>query len=147
MTIATLIRPATPDDLEDIFAIRTAVKENHLSREQMAEMGITPDVILTLLTAETCIWIAQRERRAVGFSMVDFDDGCLFALFVHPQYEGLGIGSRLIQTAEAALFEHHATLWLETDSQSRAAAFYQRHGWQAVQPLSGNDMRYQKNRV
>ncbi|MFB3306683.1 hypothetical protein [Pseudomonas sp. AMR01] len=37
----TLIRVATEDDVDSLFAIRTAVQQNHLSREQLAEMGIT----------------------------------------------------------------------------------------------------------
>ena len=34
-------RLATPADVDAIFHIRTSVQENHLSLDQLAEMGIT----------------------------------------------------------------------------------------------------------
>lgn len=40
-----LIRVATQDDVDTLFAIRTSVQQNHLSREQMADLGITPQVL------------------------------------------------------------------------------------------------------
>ena len=38
----TLIRAATQDDVDTLFNIRTRVVQNHLSVEQMAQLGITP---------------------------------------------------------------------------------------------------------
>ncbi|XHH28060.1 hypothetical protein WIW49_11465 [Xanthomonas euroxanthea] len=35
-------RLAGPADIDAIFDIRTRVHENHLSRDQLVEMGITP---------------------------------------------------------------------------------------------------------
>lgn len=46
--------------------------------------------------------------------MVDLETACLFAVFVLPEFEGKGIGKRLIQVREAALFERHPAAWLET---------------------------------
>lgn len=41
----TLIRAATQDDVDTLFTLRTSVVQNHLSVEQMAELGITPEVL------------------------------------------------------------------------------------------------------
>lgn len=36
----TLIRLATLGDIDTLFAIRTSVVQNHLSREQMSDLGL-----------------------------------------------------------------------------------------------------------
>lgn len=141
------IRPASATDITAIFAIRTAVKENILSLEQLTEMGITPDAVLDMLAQPDCVWVADINGITAGFAMVDSEEGSVFALFVLPEYEGRGLGKQLMDHAEAALFQQHALLWLETDSQSRAAEFYQRRGWEAVKQLSGTDKRYEKKRT
>lgn len=142
----SLVRPAVASDVADIFTIRTAVKENALTRLQLTEMGITPEVILDMLTIPDCVWVAEVNDITAGFAIADKEEGVIFALFVLPEYQGLGLGGQLMNHAESALFEQFAQIWLETDSRSRAAAFYQQRGWQAVEQLTGNDKRYQKQR-
>lgn len=51
-----LIRTATPDDVDRLCAIRTSVVQNHLSLEQMAGLGITPQVLSDTLRAAPCGW-------------------------------------------------------------------------------------------
>lgn len=140
------VRPAHASDITTIFTIRTAVKENQLSQEQLTEMGITPDVILEMITLPDCVWVADINGITAGFAIADKEEGSIFALFVLPEYEGMGLGGKLMNYAEAALFQQHAQIWLETDSDSRAAVFYQRRGWEAVEQLNGTDKRYQKKR-
>ena len=59
--MGTVIRVATPDDIESIFDIRTAVVQNHLSREQMAELGITPQVVADSMRA-VCVAVPREPR-------------------------------------------------------------------------------------
>ncbi len=40
--MTSVVRVATVGDIEVLFEIRTSVVQNHLSREQMTELGITP---------------------------------------------------------------------------------------------------------
>ncbi|MBS0847371.1 GNAT family N-acetyltransferase [Citrobacter sp. JGM124] len=140
------IRPARATDIAAIFTIRTSVKENHLSLVQLAEMGITPEQILDMLVTPPCIWVADIDSTTVGFAIISQDEGSLFALFVLPEYQGTGIGKCLMDHAEAALFEHHSVIWLETDSLSQAAQFYQHRGWSVMADLPGSDKRYEKQR-
>ncbi|MCU1775857.1 GNAT family N-acetyltransferase [Pseudomonas sp. 14P_5.3_Bac1] len=144
-----LIRVATPDDIDTLFAIRTSVVQNHLSREQMTALGITPQVLADSIRAAPCVWIAEMEGRPAAFSMVDRAAGEVFAMFVQPGYEGQGLGRRLMAVAEAALFEQHERLFLITDGRDeiRANGFYQRLGWSMVDRLEGDDVRYEKSRV
>ena len=141
------IRLAEQADIPAIFAIRTSVRENHLSREQLTEMGITPDAISQAMEAAPCVWVAEVEGVAVGFAMADAEDGCVFAAFVLPEFEGLGLGRRLMARAEDFLFQHHLSIWLETAENSRASGFYRNLGWQAVANLPEGDVRFEKSRT
>lgn len=145
----TLIRTATQDDVDTLFAIRTSVVQNHLSVEQMADLGITPQVLADSIRAAPCVWIAEVDGQPAGFSMVDLAGGEVFAMFVLPTHENLGLGRQLLAEAEAALFEHHERLFLITDGRDgiRANGFYQRLGWAVVGQVEGGDVRYEKSRA
>lgn len=141
------IRLANQADIPTIFVIRTRVRENPLSHQQLTEMGITPDAIGQAMEAAPCIWGAEVEGVTVGFAMADAEDGCVFAVFVLAEFEGLGLGRRLMARVEAFLFQHHPTIWLETAENSRASGFYRHLGWQAVANLPEGDIRFEKSRT
>lgn len=145
MNITT--RLADQADIPAIFAIRTSVRENHLSLQQLTEMGITPQAISQALLAAPCIWVAEIQGVPAGFAMADADDGCVFAAFVRPEYEGQGLGRSLMARAEAFLFGQHRTIWLETAENSRASGFYRSLGWQLVAHLPEGDVRFEKNLI
>ena len=139
------IRAATEADIPAIFDIRTSVKENHLSHEQLTSMGITPEAIRQAISLAPCVWVAEVEGVPVGFSMADLDDACVFAAFVLPEYEGYGLGRSLMAHAEAFLFQHHRVIWLETAAASRASGFYRHLGWVPVEDLPEGDVRFEKH--
>ncbi len=145
----TVIRVATLDDIDTLFAIRTAVVQNHLSVEQMADLGITPQVLAASISAAPCAWIAEVNGQAAAFAMVDLAEGEVFAMFVRPTHENLGLGRQLMAVAENALFERHDTLFLITDGRDeiRANGFYQRLGWSLAGQAEGDDVRYEKRRA
>ena len=145
----TLIRVATQDDVDTLFVIRTSVVQNHLSVEQMADLGITPQVLADSIRAAPCVWIAEVNDQPAAFAMVDLAEGEVFAMFVRPTFENLGLGRQLMAVAEAALVARHDTLYLVTDGRDeiRANGFYQRLGWSVVGPVDGDDVRYEKSRA
>ncbi len=138
------IRLASLADIDAIFDIRTSVRENHLSHDQLAEMGITPESIRQAILKAPCAWVAEVDGAVVGFSMADVEDGCVFAAFVLPEFEGQGLGRDLMDKAEAFLFQFHHTIWLETAEASRACGFYRNLGWQLVENLPEGDIRLEK---
>ncbi|MDI9768158.1 GNAT family N-acetyltransferase [Pantoea dispersa] len=140
------IRTAKAADVDAIFYVRTSVTENHLSREEMQRIGITENVVADLIEKSCCAWVATDNEKIIGFSMILPDEGCLFAAFVLPEYEGRGIGRRLVEIAEKELFRHHEIAWLETDKQSRAAKFYIQLGWGNKIDINDTDIRLEKHR-
>jgi len=129
-----------------MFDVRTSVIENHLSREKMRQMGITEGVVGDMIDKSLCAWVATENNKIIGFSMILPDEGCLFAAFVLPEYEGKGIGRRLVTLAEQELFQHHEIAWLETDKNSRAAKFYMQLGWGNETDINGTDIKLEKSR-
>ena len=144
-----LIRAATVDDVDTLITIRTSVVQNHMSVEQMADLGITPQALTDTLRTAPCAWVAEVDGQAAAFSMVDLEAGEVFAMFVLPTHENLGLGRQLMAEAEAALFEHHDRLYLITDGRDeiRANGFYQRLGWLNAGVADGDDVRYEKRRA
>ena len=129
-----------------MFHVRISVIENHLSREEMQRIGITENVVADLIEKSCCAWVATDNEKIIGFSMILPNEGCLFAAFVLPEYEGRGIGRRLVEIAEKELFRHHEIAWLETDKQSRAAKFYIQLGWGNKIDINDTDIRLEKHR-
>jgi ribosomal protein S18 acetylase RimI-like enzyme len=140
------IRDAVESDIPQIFEVRTSVRANHLSIEQMAEIGVTPQTILEAIHKEPCIWVALEGDQTVGFSMGSSEDACLFAAFVRPEWEGQGIGRLLVERAEAFLFKSNPSIWLHTDGSSRAAGFYEKRGWKRTSLLQDREYRFEKHR-
>lgn len=142
----TKIRPANPADVPALFHIRTSVRENHLSREQLISLGITEASIAKMISSAPCAWVAFVDDQVVAFSMVDIVEASLFAAFVLPSYEGMGLGAQLVHAAEEELFRHHRDIWLETAAESRAAGFYRRLGWGDERKVEGDQIRLTKTR-
>lgn len=140
------IRPATTSDISDIFAIRTSVRENRLSLEQLRHMGITEESISSIISGQDCAWIAEVNDMAVGFAMADVEEGCVFALFVRQEWGNQGVGKQLMEKVESFLLARHEAIWLETDGSSRAAGFYAHPGWKRAAELENGDIRFEKNR-
>lgn len=146
--MSSTIRPAVRADIAALFDIRTSVRQNHLSIEQLAGLGITPETIAETIAAAPCAWIAEQDGQPAGFAMADLDAGEVFALFIKPAFEGLGLGRQLLSQAEAALFQHHPVIRLTTDGDAaiRANGFYQRQGWRQAGLAEGGDVVYEKRR-
>ncbi|MQA00489.1 MAG: GNAT family N-acetyltransferase [Dehalococcoidia bacterium] len=68
-----------------------------------------------------------------GADLEDDSRGLLFLMYVHPEHWGHGLGHALMTACQDALLEDRfeaAVLWV-LEENTRARAFYERHGWQA----------------
>lgn len=141
------IRAATATDVAGIFHVRCAVIENALTLVELAALGITPETVTGMIASGPCAWVAVEGAEVIGFSMIDDEEGSLFAAFILPGHEGKGIGRQLVAVAEAQLFTRHAMCWLETGSTTRAAGFYRRLGWTSEQDVGNGDIRLEKRKA
>src|SRR5262249_40900386 len=133
-----------PADVPAIARVRTSVRENLLTMEQLAERGITNESIAASLAADRRGWVAVRDGEIVGFSMADRSDHSIFALFVLPGHEDRGIGGRLLDLAMQCLWESGAdVVWLTTAAGTKAARFYEKRGWVPAGRGSHGDVRYE----
>ncbi|UHS62843.1 GNAT family N-acetyltransferase [Agrobacterium vaccinii] len=144
--MAAEIRLAQQSDVSALFDVRTSVRENHISFERLAKMGVTETSISEMIAASHCAWVATIGGKVVGFSMIDISDASLFAAFILPSHEDKGLGKKLVLAAEEELFKHHAEIWLETDRDSRAAGFYRHLGWGGEREAEGGQIRFTKIR-
>ncbi|MEQ8969053.1 MAG: hypothetical protein RIE73_01505 [Coleofasciculus sp. C1-SOL-03] len=65
------IRPAELADIETLFEIRTSVVENYQSREEIAQLGITPETVAEMLQTDCRAWIVQIDGKPIGFSIAN----------------------------------------------------------------------------
>lgn len=80
--------------------------------------------------------VAEVEGKIVGFVAVgptndESGDGELYAIYVHPDHWGTGVGRALMRAGEERLRElghRDAHLWVLADN-PRARRFYQAAGW------------------
>ena len=143
------IRIARPADVPSLFDVRTSVRENHQSVEELARIGVTPETVATMLDGEGRGWVAEENGRIVAFSMADAAQATIFAMFVQPGYEGKGLGRALMDEAEKWLFARGCDeIWLLTDRNPRVRAngFYQHLGWRNDGVQEDGQVRYTKRR-
>jgi ribosomal protein S18 acetylase RimI-like enzyme len=135
------IRSAIPDDVTDIFRVRTSVRENHLSEEELADLGITRDSISGLLrSGEAQAWCAEVDGAVVGFSMARQPERDIFALFVLPKFEGCGIGTSLLGAAVDWLrASGPKPIHLNTERTTKAFRFYINRGWRETGSFEDGD--------
>ena len=142
-----VFRQAGASDMPGIAHVRSSVRENLLTVEQLAARGITNASVAASLLVHRKGWVAERSGEIVAFSMADRADPSIFALFVLPGYEGRGLGNRLLDLALQWLWDNGAELaWLTTSPDTRAARFYERRGWVPAGMEPGGDMRLELRR-
>jgi GNAT superfamily N-acetyltransferase len=138
------LREATAADLPGITRVRTSVRENLLTVEQLRARGITEASIAASLLGDSKGWVAEHEGEIVAFAIADRATRSIFALFVLPDWEGRGLGSQLLDLALGWLCASGAgVVWLTTGPDTKAAGFYERWGWVATGQEAGGDTRYE----
>lgn len=121
-----VFRKADVEDIPVLSEIRLSVRENVLSDSSK----ITPEMFAAYLSVTGKGWLCEIGGEVVGFSVASLRDASIWALFIKPEYEGRGIGSRLLKLATDWLFEMGVPhISLSTDANTRADRFYAMQGW------------------
>ena len=124
-----IFREATINDIQQIQFVRNAVKENRLS-----DPALVPDKdVEEYMTNRGKAWVCEVDKKIAGFAMVDLIENNVWALFIHPDFEAMGIGKKLHRIMMDWYFvQTREKIWLGTDPESRAYRFYQMQGWKEV---------------
>jgi len=119
-------RRALVTDVPVIQQIRVAVRENVLSNPAR----VTDLLVEEYLDELGRGFVAEIDGVVIGFSFAARADGSIWALFVRPEFEGLGAGKGLLRLAADWLFEiGFDQVRLGTAIDTRADGFYRHLGW------------------
>ena len=123
------IRVAEIEDIAQIQVVRNLVKENRLS-----DPALVPDSdVEDYITSRGRGWVYEISGHVVGFAIADLVDNNIWALFIHPDFEKLGIGKKLHDEMLNWYFsETDKAVWLGTSPKTRAEIFYRKAGWKEV---------------
>ena len=121
-----IFREAALTDIPQMQVVRNSVKENMLS-----DPALVPDKdVAEYMTNRGRGWVCEIDGRIAGFAMVDLVDNNVWALFMHPDFEAMGIGKKLHRIMMDWYFEQtKEKIWLGTAPKSRAETFYRMQGW------------------
>jgi ribosomal protein S18 acetylase RimI-like enzyme len=137
-----VIRETQEADIESLFDVRARTRQNPVSREQLARAGITPgSSAAALRSGDQKGWVCLDGPSVIGFCSADGMGGEVIVLAVLPEYEGRGVGRRLLARAVDWLRSRGVgRVWLAAspDPAIRAHGFYRSQGWRPTGERDGN---------
>ena len=132
-----IIREATTDDIEQMHLVRNSVRENVLSNPAL----VTEEDYVDYITRRGKGWVCEVHGKIVGFAIADLDHNNIWALFLHPEWEGKGIGKKLHDAMLHWYFSQTKTaVWLGTAPHTWAEQFYRKMGWMQT-GMHGNELK------
>lgn len=133
MEVVVQYRRAVTADLPACISIRGRTRDNPLSAEHLASSGVTPESWSSLMDSQQIHgFVAEGPADMVGFCFGDQRSGEVLVLAVLPDFEGEGIGRKLLDLTTETLFSYgRRELWLAASPSPdvRAHGFYRRLGW------------------
>src|SRR5579859_2045192 len=98
------LRAIESRDLSEIIEVRGATRENPFSRDALRKIGVTEESLAEMLRTTHRGWLSEEEERIIGFAIGDGKTGELWVIAVLPEFEGRGVGSRLLAMVEEWLW-------------------------------------------
>ncbi len=138
------IRVAEIKDIPQIQIVRNLVKENRLS-----DPALVPDSdVQDYITRRGRGWVFEINAQIVGFAIADLVDNNIWALFIHPDFEKLGIGKRLHDEMITWYFSQtDKTVWLGTSPNTRAELFYRKAGWKETGTHGKGEIKFEMTKT
>ncbi|OWV75057.1 acetyltransferase [Rhizobium sp. R339] len=130
-----LIRPYAPDDVDatiEIFlrSIREVSSKDYSAAQIDAWAKVEDRSLWAERRTSRPAWIAEIGGEPVGFSDLT-GDGCLDMMFVHPEFQGVGVATRLLRRVEEeALRLGYGRIY--TEASRTARPFFERHRFRMV---------------
>lgn len=137
------LRQAFTRDIPGIWEVRYSVTENTLTPGRISDEDVRTSIEDTGRG-----WVIEEDGRIQAFAIGNAKTGNVWALFVRPDAQGRGFGTRL----HAAMIEwfHSQTidkLWLSTGIHTKAREFYDKNGWTCVGPYGLDEVKYERSNV
>ena len=137
-------REATISDIPGMQIVRNSVKENQLSNPAL----VTDKDCEGFITDRGMGWVCEADHNVVGFAIADLKENNIWALFVRPEYEGMGIGKKLHELMLNWYFSQGKEMvWLGTAPNSRAALFYRKAGWKETGTHGEKEIKFEMNKT
>ena len=135
-----IFRVAEISDIKQIQSVRHSVKENVLSNPAL----VTDADCEEFLTKRGRGWVCEIDRRIVGFAIADLKENNIWALFVHPDFEGKGVGGKLHEMMLDWYFsQSRENVWLGTSPKTKAEKFYRKYGWREAGMQGKNEIKFE----
>ncbi len=137
-----IFREASLSDIPQMHVVRMSVKENALTNPELVKEKDYEEFITTRGKG----WVCEKDNTIIGFSIVDMQEKNVWALFIHPDFERLGVGRRLHQIMMKWYFSQcNNTIWLGTAPKTRAELFYRKAGWHDKGIRPNGEIRFEMN--
>ena len=135
-----LIREANIDDIQQIQIVRNSVTENTLSDPSL----VTDNDCIEFITVRGKGWVCEMDNQIVGFAIADLKENNIWALFLDPKFERIGIGQVLHKTMLDWYFSQtKENVWLGTAFNTRAETFYRKAGWTEVGTNGTKEIKFE----
>ena len=131
-------------DVEAVFEVRTNTRENHITLERLAALGITPESVSQDIRETSKGWVCEIEGRIGGFTIGEGTSGEVLVIAVLPDAERRGVGQELLELVEDWLFlQGHDQICLmeNPDPPIRAHGFYRKAGWEPTGEFRNEDQK------
>jgi GNAT superfamily N-acetyltransferase len=127
------VRPAVPQDIAACVTLRGKTRENAVSVQRLAELGITTvSWAAQVQDIELVGFVAEDAHALVGYCFGNTRTGEVVVLALLPSHEALGLGKRLLSLTTQQLAQAgHTQLFLgcSSDPHTRSHGFYRHLGW------------------
>ena len=135
-----IFREAKSKDIPQIQIVRNSVKENMLTNPGL----VTDSDVEDYIHRRGRGWVCEINDQIVGFAIVDLQDQNIWALFIHPDDEGKGIGKQLHDKMLNWYFgQTDRKVWLSTSPGTRAEKFYRSAGWKEVGVHGKGELKFE----
>ncbi len=138
-----IFREANIEDIQQIQIVRNSVKENTLSDPTL----VTNEDCEEFLTVRGKGWVCEIQHQIVGFAIADLKENNIWALFIDPEFEGKGIGTKLQKIMLEWYFSNgKEDVWLGTSPGTRAEQFYKKSGWLQNGMHGKNEVKFEMSK-
>jgi len=133
-------REAQIDDIKRIQIVRNSVRENILSDPARVTDKDCEDYI----TVRGKGWVCEIDNSVIGFAIADLKENNIWALFINPKYERMGIGKKLHDIMLEWYFSKtKEKVWLSTAPGTRAEMFYRKGGWNETGKHGNGEIKFE----